>query len=444
MENSPTHTPCSDPHWVATARFYHIFPLGFSTRGEGLARLTAALDPIVEMGFNAIYAGPLWHSHSHGYDTIDYGTVDPRLGNNEDLKRFVTEAHKRGIKVVLDGVFNHVGRGFHAFEDLLENHENSAFAHWFGPVQFHKNNAYNDGLSYQCWEGSQDLVQLDTANPDVIDYLLGMVDQWVREFQIDGLRLDAADCVSPLFWERLRHQCDGYGEFWLMGEVIHGDYNRWLGEKGFHAVTNYEVHKGLWSSFKDHNLFEIAYSLRRQFGEGGIYERYCLYNFLDNHDVTRVASRLKTKRQLIPMHLLLYTVPGIPSIYYGSEWYAKGRKKRSDDWHLRPSEEVWASLSSGSPSLRDYIVGLNAMRRDHPVLATGRYKELLVQSDQLVFERRDHNETLICCINGAPSPVRVALPLPKGHYEDILTGTNMEIDDGCTLPPCGGRVLKVK
>ncbi len=298
-------------NWVYESVFYHIYPLGLcgapqendlsSPVDYRMDKLYAWVDNLKEMGVNAIYLGPIFESTSHGYDTKDYYNVDRRLGDNESFAKLVDFFHDNGIKVVLDGVFNHVGRDFWAFKDLLEKGEESPYRDWFEGVNFKYQSPYGDPFTYNAWEGHYSLVNLNLKNPEVKEYLFGAVNEWVDKFDIDGLRLDAADCLDVGFIKDLKAYCNNLkDDFWILGEIIHGDYRKWAGEGLMDSVTNYECYKGLYSSHNDNNYFEIAYSLKRQFGEEGIYKDLFLYSFVDNHDVHRIASRLKDSSHLYP------------------------------------------------------------------------------------------------------------------------------------------------
>ena len=291
--------------WYEEAVFYHIYPLGltgapekndYSAPESRLRTLWPWVDYIRALGCNALYIGPLFQSVGHGYETTDYFTLDSRLGTNEDLKAFVEYCHEKGIHVVLDGVFNHVGRDFFAFRDLLQNRENSRYRDWFCNVRFDRDNSFHDGFSYENWGGYDLLVKLNQGNPEVRQHLLDAVDFWIAEFDIDGIRLDAADVLDFGFMAALRSFADSRkGDFFLLGEVIHGDYGRWLAPGMLHCVTNYRLHKALYSGHNDHNYFEIAHTVR----ETG---RWKLYNFVDNHDVARIASKLSAKANFLPVH----------------------------------------------------------------------------------------------------------------------------------------------
>ena len=324
-------------HWACDSVFYHIYPLGFcgaplkndfcSPVTPRLEKLTDWLGHLRDLGINALYLGPLFESSTHGYDTADYYRVDRRLGSNQLLTHLSALLHQKGIRLVLDGVFHHVGRDFWAFRDVLERCEQSAYAEWFQGLDFQKRSPFDDPFAYEGWRGHYNLVKLNLHNPSVKSHLFHAVDGWIREFNLDGLRLDVADCLDMDFQKELATFCKSRRpDFWLMGEVIHGDYRKWVNPETLDSVTNYVAYKGLYSSHLDKNYFEIAYTLKRQFGEDGLYRDLPLYVFADNHDVNRVASRLKNPAHLYPLYCLLFTMPGVPSIYYGSEWGIEGER----------------------------------------------------------------------------------------------------------------------
>ena len=377
--------------WYDEAVFYHIYPLGLcgcAHENDGqptpgaFAKLEAWAAHAAKLGCTAIYIGPLFESGSHGYDTIDYRLVDRRLGTNEEFKAFVAACHARGQRVIVDGVFNHVGRDFFAFQDLKSNRENARYKDWFCDVNFWGNNEYNDGFSYGNWGGYNLLVKLNQRNPEVQQYHYDTVRFWVEQFDIDGIRLDCADCLDFGFMEQMRARTSAKKQdFWLMGEVIHGDYARYIGDGQhlLHSVTNYELHKGLYSGHNDHNYFEIAHTIRREFDEnGGIYKGKKLYSFVDNHDVDRLASKLNVKENMIPIYALLYFLPGIPSIYYGSEFGIEGRKEGGNDDPLRPALNL-EELEKNPPAekLPAWIKTLSDVRKKHPAARTGRYLSLI-------------------------------------------------------------------
>jgi glycosidase len=451
----------SSPEWVKTAIFYHIYPLGLSGAPahndfnappvHRLDDLIPWLDHIQSLGGNALYLGPVFQSTRHGYDTADYYQVDRRLGNRETLARFAAAVHQRGMKLVLDGVFNHVGRNFWAFKDLQAHGQDSPYRDWFHNLRFEGRSPNGDPFQYEGWHGHYSLVKLNLAHPHVRDHLFDAVGLWMAQFGIDGLRLDAADCLDFDFMAALRDFTKSRrSDFWLMGEVIHGDYGQWANPHTLDSVTNYEAYKGLYSSLVDANYFEIAHTLDRQFGSPGIYRHLDLYNFVDNHDVDRVASKLASSAHLYPLYLLLFTMPGIPAIYYGSEWGLEGVKADWSDAPLRPSLDLDA-LRRQSPQrhLPGVIRRLADLRQQFRALTEGEYRLLHVDHRQIVFERRLETETLVIALNSADQPFDLCVDFDwdEGFLEDILnTGEGFTVREGqasLSLPAAWGRVLKV-
>jgi cyclomaltodextrinase len=421
------------PDWPRDAFFYHVYPLGFcgapprndfaSPPVPRLEKLFGWLDHLQGLGVNALYLGPLFESTSHGYDTADYLRVDRRLGDAAVLQSLSAELHRRGIRLVLDGVFHHVGRDFAAFRDLRERGRASACRDWFVGVDFDSRSPLGDPFGYADWEGHAELVKLNLKNPAVTAHLLGAVEAWIREFDLDGLRLDVAYLLEESFLRELGLRCRALKkDFWLLGEVIHGDYRRWLDPGLLDSVTNYEGYKGLYSSHNDRNYFEIAYTLNRQFGEGGLYRGAALYNFADNHDVDRLASRLREPAHLFPLYCLLFAMPGVPSVYYGSEWGITGRKGGGSDRALRPSLELaQVARESPHPRLAEAIARLARARAASPALRLGDYRQLFVGPEQLAFERGCGEEAVVAAVNAAGAPADLDLAAPAGaRYADLL------------------------
>lgn len=420
--------------WFEEAVFYHMYPIGMTgapreNRQEEVTHrfkeLEKWLPHIASLSCTAVYIGPLFESTSHGYDTRDYKLVDRRLGDNEDFKHFVQEAHERGIKVVVDGVFNHTGREFFAFQDIQKNRENSPYCSWYKGINFGWNSPYNDGFGYEAWRNCFELVNLNYWEPKVREYILDVIGFWIDEFDIDGIRLDCADCLDFSFMEEMRRFVDGKkADFWLMGEVIHGDYSRYVKPQMLDSVTNYELHKGLYSGHNDHNYFEIAHTIRRQFdANGGIYKGLKLYSFVDNHDVDRIASKLQAPGHIFPVYTLLYTLPGIPSIYYGSEWGVQGRKEGANDDFLRPQVDLEKALEQAdNEELLSWVKKLGQIRAEQPALRLGRYQELLLTNRQYAFARILEEEAVITAVNNDDNEawLSIRLPLEGRKYRNLV------------------------
>lgn len=424
--------------WYNEAIFYHIYPLGltgapkendYGTPVHRLNTLLPWIDHIKEIGCTALYIGPLFESVGHGYETTDYKKLDSRLGTNKDLTNFVKACHEKGIRVIFDGVFNHTGRDFFAFKDIQKNREHSPYVNWYCNVNFGGNTEYNDGFSYENWGGYNLLVKLNQRNPEVQNYICDVIRFWVSEFDIDGIRLDAADVLDFDFMRILRHTADEVKkDFWLMGEVIHGDYSRWVNGQTLHSVTNYALHKALYSGHNDHNYFEIAHTVKYLQNMGDL----DLYNFVDNHDVERIHTKLQNKAHFTPVHVLLYTLPGVPSIYYGSEFGIDGKKEKFSDASLRPALDLndYADAATKNPCTA-LIAALGKVRQGTPALSYGSYAELALTNRQFAFARDLEGIRVIVTVNNDDSDAEMNLPTGSApEYVGALTGQKVSAQSG--------------
>lgn len=424
--------------WAYESVFYQIYPLGFcgaplENDGVEEARILKVLDWIPHMkrlGANAIYFSPVFESDTHGYNTRDFRRIDVRLGTNDDFARVCGRLHQEGIRVVLDGVFNHVGRGFWAFQDVLRNRERSPYLNWFH-ISLEGNSNYDDGLWYEGWEGNYDLVKLNLRNEEVIRHIFESIRFWVEAFDIDGLRLDVAYCLDHDFVRRLRSFCDGLKQdFFLVGEMLHGDYKVLVNEGMLHSATNYECYKGLHSSFNSMNLFEINHSLLRQFGPENwtLYRGLHLLSFVDNHDVTRVASILNNEKHLPLIYALAFGMPGIPCVYYGSEWGAKGNKSEGDP-ALRASfpEPVENELSA-------FIGRLAEAKKHSRALNYGGFRSVVHTNKQCIFERAVEGERVLVAVNADGEDYTAHFDAGCGMAVDLITGEKHDFGGGSVLP----------
>lgn len=434
--------------WAYESVFYQIYPLGFcgapfENDGITVSRILKVLDWIPHMkklGIDAVYFSPVFESDSHGYNTRDYRKIDCRLGTDEDFKRVCDGLHENGIRVVLDGVFNHVGRGFYQFRDVVEKRENSPYLDWFH-ISLEGNSNYNDGLWYEGWEGNYDLVKLNLKNEDVINHILGSVDSWIEKFDIDGIRLDVAYCLDHNFVRRLRSFTDSKKEeFFLVGELLHGDYNQMVNDEMLHSATNYECYKGLYSSFNSMNMFEINHSLLRQFGPENwtLYKGKHLLSFTDNHDVTRVASVLSNEKHLPLIYALAFGMPGIPCVYYGSEWGAKADKKEGDQ-ALRAcfEEPVFNELS-------EFIAKLAEAKKSSDALNYGAFRSVVLTNGQCIFERKSEKERVFVAINAAAESYTAHFDAGCGLAVDLISGETHDFGGGSELPPYSAFYWKME
>lgn len=441
-------------NWYDNAVIYHIYPLGYcgcpkrndfskpredSSKDGLVLKILNHIPVISEQGFNAVYIGPVFESSCHGYDTADFLKIDSRLGTDDEFKRVCVEFHKNGIKIVLDGVFNHVGRDFWAFKDLQTHGFNSRYKDWFYVRAGNSN--YNDGFYYEGWEGHYNLVKLNLKNPEVKDYLKSAVRTWTERFDIDGLRLDVAYCLDLDFLSELRVFCKNLKkDFWLMGETLHGDYNKWMNPDMLDSVTNYECYKGLYSSFNELNMFEIAHSLNRQFGKENwcLYRGKQLYTFVDNHDVSRIASILNKKEHLLPIYTLLFTMPGVPGVFYCSEYSAEGLKSQGDNT-LR-AEFILSEHIGKENALAMHITKLAKAHSTLKPLYAGDYRQIALQNRYFAFARSCDGDTVYSLINADGAPVSINLG-GVGSYSDVISGAVVDISKPVELEAFGSMVL---
>ena len=300
---------------------------------------------------------------------------------------------------------------------------------------------YNDGLWYEGWEGHFDLVKLNLNNPQVVDHILECITNWVKEFDIDGLRLDVAYCLDKNFLKRLRQHCDWLKQdFVLIGELLHGDYAQWVNPEMLHSCTNYECYKGLYSSFNCMNMFEICHSLKNQFGP----ENWCRYRgmhllcFVDNHDVSRIASQLTNERHLPLIYGMLFGMPGIPCVYYGSEWGTKANKSEGDP-ALRVSFEKpeWNDLT-------ELISKMAEAHKNSKALCYGSIKIPVLTNKQCIIEREFEGERVLVAINADDQPFTAHFDAGCGQAEELLTGTIHDFGGGSELKPYSVEFWKME
>lgn len=435
--------------WIDHALLWHVYPLGFlgaepEATGDGVHHRLGGLEPwldhAIALGASGILLGPVFASSTHGYDTVDYFRVDPRLGDEDDLVALFAAAHARGLRVVLDGVFNHVGQGFERFTTTLEQGPGSPAADWFhlrwpddgGPVE------------HDDFEGHSALVALNHDNPAVADHVASVMEYWL-ERGADGWRLDAAYAVPPSFWapvlERVRA---AHPDVYVVGEVIHGDYAGIVRESGMDAVTQYELWKAVWSSLNDANAHELAHALGRH---AEFSEAFVPMTFLGNHDVTRIASRLEDPRHVAHALAVLLTVAGTPSIYAGDELGFEGVKedRAGGDDAIRPAFPADpAALEPDASAIFRLHQELIGLRRRHQWLRTARTEVLSVTNTLLVYRssQRDGGQALVVALSTADEPTTAPLPATS----TTLAGDGwVEADRWQVgLPPHGWAVIALE
>ncbi|WP_420965654.1 alpha-amylase family glycosyl hydrolase [Bradyrhizobium sp. B120] len=400
--------------WIETAVWWHVYPLGFvgaerDARADGsvaqrLDRLTAWLDYAVELGASGILLGPIFASSTHGYDTVDHFRIDPRLGDDADFDAFIAAADRRGLRVVLDGVFNHVGRSFPAFERALRGGPASPDARWFR-FAWPADGRTDEPPSYATFEGHSHLVTLNHDEPVVIDHVTRVMNHWLSR-GIDGWRLDAAYAVPRTFWRKVLPDVRSkHPDAYIFGEVIHGDYAAFVHETGIDAVTQYELWKAIWSSLNDRNLFELSWALKRH---DAMLDHFVPQTFIGNHDVTRIATQLHDERHLAHALVILLASAGTPSIYSGDEQAFRGVKEHraGGDDAIRPpfpaTPSDLAPYGWRTYRLHQALIGL---RRRHRWLHRARSRILGVQNTNLLLELSHAESRLWVVLNMADEPI---------------------------------------
>lgn len=426
--------------WSDHAIWWHLHPLTF-LGAPGLAgqqagvehrldRLGPWLDYLVELGCNGLALGPIFAGESHGYDTVDHYRIDPRLGTDEDFDRLVERCRERGVRLQLDGVFNHVGRGFGPFQDVLAHGRDSQYASWFR-LDFDAPGEDGDGFDYVTFEGHRHLVALNHDEPAVQAYVSAVMEHWLDR-GADAWRLDAAYAVPREFWHEVTGRVRaGHPDVWLMGEYIHGDYVAAVREGGLDSATQYELWKAIWSSLSDGNFFELSWALSRH---DEFAEAMHPLTFVGNHDVTRIASRIEDERHLPHALTILFTVAGVPSVYAGDEQAFQGVKyERADgDAEVRPAfpEQGPNGLAPfGRPIYRLHqdLIGL---RRRHPWLLRARVRTLHLENRVFGYEVADPEGTgrLAVLLNISDEPH--AFVLGAGDGADAADGAKSLLGSG--------------
>ena len=435
-------------NWIERAVWWQVYPLGFvGAEREACAGVTHRLGHLVgwldyaaNLGASGILLGPIFASSTHGYDTVDYFQIDKRLGDETDFDALIRAAHDRGLRIILDGVFNHVGREHPLFQRAIADGPNSPAAAWFRLTR-PADGASHEAPDYATFEGHRQRVALNHDEPAVAEYVTRVMTHWLDR-GADGWRLDAAYAVPREFWAlvlpmvRTRHP-DAY----VFGEVIHGDYAGFVRDSGVDAVTQYELWKAIWSALNDRNLFELAWALERH---NAMLDSFVPQTFIGNHDVTRIASQLGDERHLAHALVVLMTCGGLPSIYAGDEQAFRGIKEHraGGDDAIRPAFPTTpvGLAPFGWPiyRLHQELIGL---RRRHPWLYSARSRVTELRNTDVVFEAFHEENRLWVALNLADAPIVRAIPTAvdklAGHLAVRRKGATTEI----TLPGHGWGIL---
>jgi glycosidase len=427
---------------VQHAIWWQIYPLGFvgafpadpapSAEEHRLGRIDEWLDHAVELGASGLALGPVFASRTHGYDTTDHYRIDQRLGDDADFDNLVAEAHRRGLRILLDGVFNHVGVDFHRYQEALAGGDGS----WF----------LKRGKGFATFEGHDGLITLNHGNAEVVEYVADVMSHWLRR-GADGWRLDAAYAVPERFWAQVLPLVRGeFPDAWFVGEVIHGDYSAIVAESTFDSVTQYELWKAIWSSLNDVNFHELDHALSRH---DEFLDTFVPMTFVGNHDVTRIASKISDPRHLEHALVVLFTVGGVPSIYAGDEWAYRGIKEErfGGDDAVRPEFAFRPTESAGGIDvlrLHQHLVGL---RRRHPWLTAARTSALSLTNGQYVYRTGAGADALVVALNLDDAAMAVSLAELGVDGGRVVAGSGAPVEravDRLDVEPHGWLIVSVE
>lgn len=418
--------------WYDSAVFYQIQPLSLcgceqentDTKGSHFKELEEWAGHAKKIGCNAIYIGPVFKTDTHGNGITDYYKIDSRLGTNEDFKNWVAKCHSMGMRVVVDTVFNYVGRGFFAFENLKKNRKKSPYRDWFSNVNFSGDNTYGDGFSYESWGGYQRLVKLNLLSPWVHDYHFDTVHYWISEFDIDGIRIGAIDEMDYDFIKELRKSAQSVKpDFWLLGELTDGDYARWVNDRLLHCAANYELQKRMVMAHNDRYYPLVANSIRDT-NEQCPFTK--LYTLVDSPDVSRIYEKLNKKKHQQLITLLQYTIYGIPALYCGSE-FSQTREQESEEGTvplLKLSDHKDAYIQDEVTHLHCLLSRAN---QQFPELFFGHYQEMMVSEKHFLYARVLRKKALLVAVNCDDSPARLEVPV-MGHVKKAVNVLEAGID----------------
>jgi glycosidase len=465
----PYINPCdifTPPAWVKDAVFYQIFPERFANGdpsndpegvepwggeptptnffGGDLQGVIDHLDYLAELGVTAIYFTPVFEAPSnHKYDTRDYLKVDPHFGTNGKLKELVDACHARGIRVLLDAVFNHAGRTFPPFQDLLEKGEQSRYADWFRVREWPL--AVKDGIpTFETFAFTDHMPKFNTENPEVKEYLLGVARYWIEEIGIDGWRLDVANEVDHRFWRKFRETVKAVKpDAYILGEIWH-DALPWLQGDQFDAVMNYPFTTAVLDFFVERSLDAKGFAdwLGRLLAAYPTRQTEVAFNLLGSHDTPRLLTRCGGNTALMKLAALVqFTFVGAPCIYYGDEIGLTGGHdpgcRKCMEWN--PERQ--------NRDLLGFYRWLIALRRGAVALRTGEFRVLRAEPGERVFAyaRVSGEEQYAIVVNNQDEAASTKIPLGAGAWTDVRTGEAPEAPGGLAeidLEPYGFRIWR--
>lgn len=474
------------PNWIKETVFYQIFPDRFAKsskvkkphrieawdsiptvhgyKGGDLYGVIEKLDYLQNLGITALYFNPIFQSASnHRYHTYDYYKVDPLLGGNEALKALLTECHSRGMKIVLDGVFNHSSRGFFQFHDVLENKNHSPYRDWFHINKFPLNAYTEKDVGYEAWWGLAALPKFNTTNPEVREFLFSVAEFWLQ-FGIDGWRLDVPNEIDDdAFWQEFRYRCRKINpECYIVGEMWN-DAERYLKGDQFDAIMNYPLTRAIFGflgkdlnheqiskcgyvNITKLNAQEFAHQIDILLNKYHPVITRAQLNLLSSHDTPRALTVLNGNEKALNMaYMFLFSFVGAPCLYYGDELGLSG----NHDPYCRQSMP-WNREFSWNHNLHNFIKKLVQIRHKHAALQEGSFKTLYAKDNIYIYARQLDTEVFIGVLNTGEN-IECNLEIPNnddlaGDYVDVLnSGQKFEFKNtklSITLPAYKGLLFK--
>lgn len=416
-------------YWYQNAVFYQIYPYSFcgaprykeeNTMLDRLSKISLWIPHLKKMGVTALYLNSIFESMEYGYDISDLKIVDKRLGNNKTFKNLCDELHKNDMKIIIDAIFNYVGRDFWAFKDVQKNGVASKYCGWFQNLNFGKKSPYGDEFCYEGIDGRFNLVKLNLRNPNLINYLFEIMEFWINEFDIDGIKFDSAEFMDFDFFKRARKHCKKIKpDFWLLGDISQGDYKRWVNSEMLDSATNYELCNAIYNTFNEENFHILNHLVNKQYGNLGLYKGMNLFNFADNHVLNKIMSSIKNENHVLNIYTILYTIVGVPSIYYGSEFSLKGEKINNFYEELRPCLEL-EELDFKKSEIYNHLKELGKIYKEYVSLRKGSYQTVLVEKSYWIYKKEYENQVSYIFMNLTDVEVEIKSDIEKLNYYDVF------------------------
>lgn len=450
------------PDWVKETVWYQIFPERFangdpandpegtlpwnSKRNPGrddfyggdLQGVIDHLDYLQELGINGIYFCPIFKAKSnHKYDTIDYFEIDPAFGDKETFKKLVEEAHKRGIRIMLDAVFNHIGILSPQWQDVIKNQEKSRYADWFHIRKFPVEDLTNlttdeleqvGQVNYETFAFTGHMPKLNTANKEVQDYLIEVATYWIREFDIDAWRLDVANEVDHQFWKRFYKETTRLKEdFYILGEIWHSSQS-WLTGDEFHAVMNYPLTDAIIAFFARDGLSpeEFVSALNEHFMKYRQQANEVMFNLLDSHDTPRILTICNGDKNIVKAALtFMFLQYGTPCIFYGTEIGLEGE----NDPDCRKCM-VWDSTQQDLDML-SFTKQLIRLRKNYAdIISKGQliWHDIRETEKVIGFTKKSGDEEIICYFNKGNTKLHLSFNnKPEVLFQNLTQWNDREV-----------------